>query len=1183
MNLSGLLDLIQEIPAYQELLSQVREGDGAGSLALLRAARPALVAALVEDLEHPVLLVMSRPDQVNGTIEQLRQWLPAPERVIRFSEPEALPFERIPWSTETVRERLGAIASLVEWQPGESVAPVVVTSARALMQHTLPRREFTLGVRSIRVGQRLTLTKVLGSWLELGYEMVSVVQAPGTFSRRGGIIDVFPMHAEAPVRIELFGDEIDSLRAFDPATQRSLHRLEGCRVIPATEALPKFGHLTVDALSALDASTLHGPAGAEFRSDLASLQADEYFRGIEFYIPYLYSHPDTLFDYLPEQATVILDDESELREAIAGFENEALEMRRALEESGELVNDFAVPYATWDELHDGLGEHAALSLGYGQNADWLEADDSEDAVEDVDLASAPLRAFFASGPRYGGQLRRLIEDWIESQARGQRIVVATRQASRLAELWREQNRQAQTVETVTDLPAQHSLTLVQGTLDEGWVLRSADGTTALQLFSDAEIFGWRKPRPRRARRKAAPPEAFFADLSTGDYVVHVDFGIGQYQGLIKATIDRAEREYLRVDYAGGDAVYVPTHQADRLSRYVGASDRPPLLHRLGTTSWERVKEHAKKAATDVAKDLLMLYSARQVVPGYAFAADTEWQHELEASFPYIETEDQLDAIRDVKADMEKDQPMDRLICGDVGYGKTEVALRAAFKAVMDGKQVAVLVPTTVLAQQHLTTFARRLAPFPVTVEMLSRFRTHKEQQETLKRLGAGSLDIVIGTHRLLSKDVLFKDLGLLIIDEEQRFGVTHKERLKQMRTEVDVLTMTATPIPRTLYMSLTGARDMSTIDTPPEERLPIKTHVGQYDETLIRKAILREMDRGGQVFFVHNRVRGIQGIRQRLEQLVPEATFAVGHGQMPERGLERVMVDFGEGQVDVLVCTTIIESGLDLPNTNTIVVNRANRFGLAQLYQLRGRVGRGAVRAYAFFLYDRNARVTDTARRRLQAIMEANELGAGFSVAMRDLEIRGAGEILGARQSGHMAAVGFDMYCRLLAQAVSELKGDSPKALTADARAYMLPLEHSVQITLPLDASLPEDYVSDEALRLRMYRRLAGLISTEEIASVRAELEDRFGPLPPSAENLLYQLRLKAVALDIGAEAIIAENRQLTVRLPVLAEMNRTHVQEVLGERVKVRRQELRLRIEGERMWRAELMSSLEAIQDLVQ
>jgi transcription-repair coupling factor (superfamily II helicase) len=1178
MNLGGLLSLVREIPAYEYVREQVRQGELGSSLALISAARAYVLAALVEDLECPTVLLAARPQQVSGLVEQLQRWLGVPERVLRFSEPEALPYERIPWSAETTQERIRALAALTAWTRDAGPPPVIVTSARAIMQRTLPQREFQLGTRTLRVGQRIVLSSMLTRWLELGYEMVSVVQSPGTFSRRGGIIDIYPPNVPQPVRVELFGDEVDSMRAFDPTTQRSLHRVEACTIAPATEALPKFGHLAAERLAELDDSTLHGPASAEYHSDLEALQDDRHFKGIEFYIPFLYSQPGTLLDYLPENGLIAVDDMVELRDATAQFESEATALRASLQESGELLRGYPVPYVTWDELRDTIEEQRLLSLGYETEADWLGVED-ESGMPAWSPEGAPLRAYLVAGPRYGGQLRRLIDDWLDNVARGERIVAVTRQASRIAELWRDEHQPVQTATELAAPPLDASLTLVQGTLDEGWVLRDAGGEPALQLLTDAEVFGWNKPRPRRPRRKTAPPEVFFSDLSPDDYVVHVDFGIGRFRGLIKATIDEAEREYLRVDYAGNDSVYVPIHQADRLSRYVGASDRPPLLHQLGTASWERVKERAKEAATDVAKDLLMLYSAREVVEGYAFSPDTEWQAELEASFPYVETDDQLQALQEVKEDMEKPRPMDRLVCGDVGYGKTEVALRAAFKAVMDGKQVAVLVPTTVLAQQHETTFRRRLAPFPVNVEMLSRFLTNKEQQDVLKRLAKGEVDIVIGTHRLLSQDVSFKDLGLLIIDEEQRFGVTHKERLKRLRTEVDVLTMTATPIPRTLYMSLTGARDMSTIDTPPEERLPIKTHVGQYDDTLIRKAILRELDRGGQVFFVHNRVRGIQGIRQHLERLVPEATFAVAHGQMHEHDLERVMVDFSEGQIDVLVCTTIIESGLDIPNTNTIIINRANRFGLAQLYQLRGRVGRGAARAYAYFLYDRNARVTETARQRLAAIMEASELGAGFTIAMRDLEIRGAGEILGTRQSGHMAAVGFDLYCRLLAQSVRELKGESPRELTADVRAYLMPLEEGVQITLPLDASLPADYILDDSLRLRLYRRLAGLSTVDEIEETRAELEDRFGPLPPPAENLMYQLRLKALALSAGVEAIVAEDKHLAVQSAQLAEADRQGLQDALGERVRVRRREIRLPMEQEAMWRAELMRTLEVME----
>ncbi|MFW6136357.1 MAG: transcription-repair coupling factor, partial [Chloroflexota bacterium] len=595
-------------------------------------------------------------------------------------------------------------------------------------------------------------------------------------------------------------------------------------------------------------------------------------------------------------------------------------------------------------------------------------------------------------------------------------------------------------------------------------------------------------------------------------------------GLVTRSLEGGEQEYLLIEYGGEDRLFVPIYQTDRLSRYVGADDRPPELSRLGKAQWRDVKERVKKATEEVARELLDLYAARELAEGHSYRPDTPWQTELEASFPYYETPGQREAIADVKDDMESPQPIDRLICGDVGYGKTEVAVRAAFKAVMDGRQVAVLVPTTVLAQQHYATFRQRMEPFPVEIEMLSRFRTPAEQEGVLEKLLAEQIDVVIGTHRLLQDDVAFADLGLLIIDEEQRFGVTHKEKFKKMRTQLDVLTMTATPIPRTLYMALTGVRDISVIETPPEERLPVSTYVGDYDTSLIRRAILRELERGGQVFYVHNRVQTIEVARRRLERIVPEATFGVAHGRMRGRDLEETMVRFVDGKIDVLVCTTIIESGLDIPAANTLIVERAGRLGLAQLYQLRGRVGRAAERAYAYLFHERESRLTPEARRRLETIREASGLGDGYAIAMRDLEIRGAGDILGTRQSGHISAVGFHLYTRLLSRAVEELKAERegkppPPEPLADIR-----------IDLPIPVSLPEDYVADTWLRLKMYRRLAELNSMEEIEEMERELVDRFGPLPRPAQNLMYQLRLKALARDAGVGIVAMDNGRLALR-----------------------------------------------------
>ncbi|HVO70123.1 MAG TPA: transcription-repair coupling factor, partial [Aggregatilineaceae bacterium] len=718
-----------------------------------------------------------------------------------------------------------------------------------------------------------------------------------------------------------------------------------------------------------------------------------------------------------------------------------------------------------------------------------------------------------------------------------------------------------------------ALSFVEGSLGEGWVLEGEH--SRLHLLTDAEVFGWQRPEPRRRQQpRALPPESSFADLQVGDYVVHVEYGIGRFAGLQKRMLDNSEREYLVIEYAGTDTLYVPIHQADRISRYVGADDSPPHLSRLGTQDWSHTKEDTQRAVAEIARELLELYATRSEVIGHAFGLDTPWQHELEASFPYVETEDQLRALDEVKADMEQPRPMDRLICGDVGYGKTEVALRAAFKAVMDGKQVAMLVPTTVLAQQHFNTFSRRLYPFPVKVEMLSRFRGPSEQRQILYELFQGQVDIVIGTHRLLQPDVQFKDLGLLIIDEEQRFGVTHKEQLKRMRTEMDVLTLTATPIPRTLYMSLTGIRDISMIQTPPEERLPVLTHVGVYNDKLVRQAILRELDRGGQVYYVHNRVQTIDSVAAKLRRLIPEARTAVGHGQMDEQQLEAVMTAFARGDYDVLVSTSIIESGLDIPNSNTLIVDHADWFGLAQLYQLRGRVGRGASQAYAYFFHPRTSRLTLDARARLDTISEQTELGAGLSIAMRDLEIRGAGELLGTRQSGHIAAVGFHLYTQLLAQAVRYLKGQGE----APHLRVATPM---VTIDLPTPAYIPTTFIAEPSLRIQLYRRLAELQDMRSIADMEIELIDRFGTLPRAVQGLLFQLRVKLLAQAASVTAVASENSQISIRLPYLASANRAALQQHLGHDVRVSRTAVWLPYETveETEWHASLLDILERLE----
>jgi len=1165
MGLQGLLPLLERVEAYKKLVRElVEKGEvkGARALRLPESARPYFLAALQKDVSSPILLLVSSTEKARRYYEELRQWSASPDDVLLFREPEALPYEREPWSQDTIAQRMEVLTRLaIYFTPLKrsldgAHTPIIVASARSLLYKTIPKRDLLSGIRMIRVGQERPLRKFLSFLLEMGYRNDSVVDEPGTFSYRGGIVDVFPPASRWPVRLEFFGDRIETIRYFDPGTQRSRVRAESFLLSPASEALPRYGPQACEKMASLDFSTCHPPAQGRFKEDLENLSEGKPFRGLEFYIPLFYPVPGSLLDYLPDSGILVVDDIDELEAALENLAAQVPNLEEEMVKAGEVPCGLPAPYLPFEEIRDAVRGRLDLLLGHT----WEEV-----ATKDGLVAEA-----FSASPLYGGQLERVIDESRIMQHSGARVVLVTRQARRLADILAERGEPLSPVLDVREEPPAGSLTLVQGILSGGWMLYTSDNGVCV-LLTDAEIFGWNRPAPRRPLRTHRPsPEAFFADFKPGDYVVHIEHGIGIFRGLTKLEINGVEREYLLVEYAAGDKLYVPVHQADRLSRYIGVGDEPPTLHRLGTADWERTKERARRAIAEIAKDLLQLYSAREVVTGHAFSPDTPWQAELEASFPYEETPDQLKAVEEVKKDMEQPRPMDRLICGDVGYGKTEVALRAAFKAVMDGKQVALLVPTTILAQQHYETFKERLRPFPVVVEMLSRLRSPEEQRRIIEGLKKGTVDIVIGTHRLLQKDVAFKDLGLVIIDEEQRFGVMHKEHLKKLRTQVDVLTLTATPIPRTLYMSLTGVRDMSTIETPPEERLPVKTYVGPYDETLVRQAILRELNRGGQVYFVHNRVQGIREVAGRIAKLVPEARVEVAHGRLPEDKLAQVMLDFAAGKIDVLVCTSIIESGLDVPNANTIIINRADQFGLAQLYQLRGRVGRGVVRAYAYFLYDEGAHLSEEARRRLEAMLDAGELGAGFRIAMKDLEIRGAGEILGSRQHGHIAAIGFDLYCRLLARAVKELQEGEEKA-----KRELFALSEA-NIDLPLPSYIPENYVPDPFLRLQLYRRLASLRTPEEVEEVRAELEDRFGPLPRPVQYLLYQLRIKALALKAGVTSIGVEDGQIVVK--VEGRLPEERIRKRLGKEVRPGRRYIWLPMGKREEWQRLLEKTLEEL-----
>ncbi|MDX1520192.1 MAG: transcription-repair coupling factor, partial [Anaerolineae bacterium] len=1013
INLSPLLKLFDQIPAYQTFADALHQDDfewvTKQPLGVLTGARPSLLAALQADLERPILFITARADRARILTEQIQVWATDPDTVYRLPDPDALPHEKVAWGHETIHSRLAALSALTVYnQAAQAAPPLIVTSARALMHKTLPLSEFT--TLAFKIGQRINLNEVVGQWVELGYQPEEVVEVPGSFSRRGGILDIFPPSSNHPVRIELFGDEIDSLRIFDPTTQRSEGRLQQFTVGPATEALPRFADQAVAELSGWDLTTLQPSAKIAFEEDVARLSSGTSFKGIEYYLPYFYNGVNgaageqsgvSLLDYLPDNALVFIEDPEELAAVIDELEIQARTLKKDLINIGDLPSQWSDPYFGWQTLRQALRRRRPLSLGFTR---FPKTNGQMTPNDPIDQAPYLLQSTFVPAPTFGGQVKHVIEEVVERKQKGERVILISRQTRRLSHLLKEQGDLLVTPQegfTPGDPPPPSgSVTLIQGMLIEGWTVRTGDAShqpPIVTVMSDSELFGWKKPttirRPKAQR--GVTPETFFADVNPNDLVVHIEHGIGRYVGLVKLDFEGVEREYLAVEYANRDKLYVPIHQADRLARYVGVDEHPAVITRLGSADWNTVKRRTKKAVEDIAKDLLEVYAKRELVEGRAFSPDTEWQTEIEDAFPFVETDDQLRAIAQVKKDMEKPKPMDRLICGDVGYGKTEVALRAAFKAVMDGVQVAILAPTTVLAQQHYRTFRERLENYPVQIEVLSRFRTKQQQQQTITNLATGTTDIVIGTHRLLQKDVKFKNLGLLVIDEEQRFGVKQKEILRSMRTEVDVLTLTATPIPRTLNMSLSGVRDLSTIDTPPEERLPIQTSVSEYDETLIRQAVLRELDRGGQVFYVYNRVMGIEQKANRLRNILPGVRVAVGHGQMSPRQLEKIMVDFIDGEYDVLVSTTIVESGLDMPNVNTIIIDRADRMGLAQLYQLRGRVGRGAVQAYAYLLTPTNMVLRPDARKRLEAIVAASVLGAGFRIAMRDLEIGGAGELLG--------------------------------------------------------------------------------------------------------------------------------------------------------------------------------------------
>ena len=1040
------------------------------------AARAAHLAArrAAVDPGRALVVVARTDDEVHRLADDLAAWIGG-SHVHTLPERAALPLERSLAEHDESAERLSVLGELGAGHRGH----IVVGSLLAFVQRTLGPEQLRESRTRLGVGERIAQHTLLERLVAGGYEPVVEVTGIGEFAHRGGLIDAWPPGASEPVRIELFGDEIESIRSFDAMTQGSRRKLERIVLIPASEFIPADGW---------DAAVASAPAdGEQLSEDAARLSQGDLAEAAETWAAILTAGPAA--DHIPGDAHVVVLDVAETNALAAELDGQARDRLQGLVRSGELPERWPLPYdaeGTLERLLDRdperLEEQAEVDAGFG-----------------------PAPPLPGRANRAGGWLLELASDQ-------RRVAVTTDQASRVGELLEEAGRPTAPVAELRAIPAPGDVGVVHGSLSAGFT----HGPSGLLLLTDRELFGATRLR-RLTGGKRVVTRDLIGKLQPGDHVVHVDHGIARYSGVTQRTFGEDVKEYLQLDFAGSDKIFLPADQIGRITRYSGGP--APALSKLGGTEWERTKKRVRRAVGDLARELIEIYAARESAPGYAFSGDTTWQRELEESFPYTETPDQARSIEEVKADMLRRRPMDRLVVGDVGYGKTEVALRAAFRAIQDGKQVAVLVPTTVLAQQHLLTFQRRLAAFPVTIGMLSRFVSKKDQERIVTGVAEGSVDILIGTHRILSKDIVFADLGLLVVDEEQRFGVSHKERIKAMRREVDVLTLSATPIPRTLHLSLVGIRDLSVIETPPEARLPIQTRIAEDDDGLVRDAISRELDRGGQVFYVHNRIETIEAAAERVRRLVPGARVAIGHGQMAEGMLEQVMLDFSEGRFDVLVSTTIIESGLDIPNANTIIIVRADTFGLAQLYQLRGRVGRSDRRAHAYLLHRRGMPMTPIARKRLHAIFSASDLGAGYQIALSDLEIRGAGNILGAEQHGFMAAVGFEMYTRLLAEAVDLLRGRRPP-----------PEPSPVRLDLPGSAYLPDDYIEDSGAKLEAYRRFAKVRSEADADALRAELRDRYGAIPRPVEGLFTAVRVRLAAEAAGVPEVRVEERQVTLK-----------------------------------------------------
>lgn len=1122
MRISQWVGRLGERPRLQELLTTPSLGTEWQHVA--SEARPLLLAALYRKLPRKVLLVCASYDRalawqakliLSGVPESAIRHLPSGiSSLFEDATPEAV----------ALSDRIGALRFLIEDEPG-----IVLTSPAAALERTLPLELLETAFRTVKVNDTLDLDEFRDSLVRLGYEPAEPVRVPGQFSQRGGILDIFAMGLDQPVRLDLFDDVVESIRVFDANSQRSVGKIESLTLAPSREVLypseadlPAFLDMVERAL-ATEAAALSEDRARTLRErvqdDMQALSSRVFFDRMELYRPLLHAESECAVDLLPENGLLVLDEPFELEPIAARAENDLQDALLARAERGEILRASALDFLLPPERLGSRGNWLALAQ-MDALPEWLRADTTQDVQA---LSTEPYRGQSA-------QLVQNLKSWMEA---GYTITVATDQPTRAKAMLEQVEfypREA-TDETLNEPGMQ----LLAGNVAGGFLLPEEK----IVLLTDQELFGVGRLKLPQRKFSEGMPITTVLDLKDGDYVVHINFGIGVFRGLVKRTVAGVEKEYLYIEYASPDKLYVPADQLDRIQKYLNPGDQNPKLNRLTGGEWQRTVKKAREEAREFARDLTKLYAQRKTVQRTPFGPDSPWQGEMEATFPYVETPSQMRAIQEVKLDLNNDFPMDRLVCGDVGFGKTEVAIRGAFKVAQSGRQVAVLCPTTILSEQHFRNFQERLAPFPMRLELLNRFRTAAERASVLDGLASGEVDLVIGTHALLADEIKFKDLGLVIIDEEQKFGVKQKEQLKKLRVSVDVLTLSATPIPRTLSMALMDLRQMSLINDPPPGRLPIRTFVRPFSAEVVKEAILREMARGGQVYYVFNQIQGIFHVAEQLKKLVPNARIVVGHGQMTEKELEPVMVGFIKGEADVLLSTTIVESGLDIPNANTLIVENADRMGLAQLYQLRGRVGRSDRQAYAYLLHQGGKTLTENAVGRLQALQEFSSLGSGYNLAFRDLQIRGAGDMLGAKQHGTMAAVGYDLFTQLIAEEIKFLKAHADgEGGEAEYRDPLEGLETLPTLDLPTKALIPEAYIEDQAQRLYFYKAIMGSRSSDELTQVEGELGDRYGKLPDEVKRILWIMRLRLRAKDLKIEKVDGQGGRLAVNFYEFAEIN---------------------------------------------